>query len=227
MRAYVTANQADDDPGLVGAQLVRRGYQLTLLHREDHDQWPDVDVADLIVSLGSEWSVYWDHVAQPVQSEVTLLRKAHERGVPVLGVCFGSQLLASALGGHVERAPAEHVEIGWFDVVASPGAPSAVGGRWFQWHFDRWTLPLGADLLASTPNANQAFRLGRSAAVQFHPEVTPAVVARWAGLADGDELRRGGIDPAAMVDETVRSQRDVTARTNALVDWFCDEVAGS
>ena len=227
MRAYVMANHGDDEPGLVGEGLVRRGYRLTMLLREDCGGWPQLDDADLVVSLGSEWSVYWDHVAEPVQAEVALLRKAHERGVPVLGICFGSQLMATALGAQVERAPAADIEIGWFDVVAAPGAPAVVGGRWFQWHYDRWTSPLGAELLAGTAGANQVFRFGRTLAVQYHPEVSPAVVSRWAGLADGDELRAAGIDPARLVDETVRTLADVTVRTNALVDWFCDEVARS
>jgi GMP synthase-like glutamine amidotransferase len=227
MRAYVMANHGDDEPGLVGDRLVQRGYRLTVLLREDCDGWPQLDDADLLVSLGSEWSVYWDHVAEPVQAEVALLRKAHERGMPVLGICFGSQLMATALGAHVERAPAVDVEIGWYDVVPVPGAPGVVGGRWFQWHYDRWAVPLGAERLAETAGANQAFRHGRTLAVQYHPEVTPAVVSRWAGLADGDELRVSGIDPVALVAETERLLPDVTMRTNALVDWFCDEVAGS
>ena len=74
------------------------------------------------------------------------------------------------------------------------GSPAVVGGRWFQWHYDRWTLPLGARLLASTPGANQSFRIGRTVATQFHPEVTAAIVARWAGMNDAEELRAQGID---------------------------------
>ena len=227
MLAYVTANRGDDDHGLVGERLVQRGYRLKVLHREDHAAWLALDDAALIVSLGSEWSVYWDRVAEPVQTEVALLRKAHERGVAVLGVCFGSQLLATALGGSVGRAPDADVEIGWVDVSHEAGRPEAVAGRWFQWHYDRWTLPIGAQLLAGTPSAHQAFRCARTLAVQFHPEVTPAAVARWVAESDGAELRRMGVDPAALVAETVRMQPDVAARTYALVDWFCDEVAGS
>ena len=225
MLAYVTANRGDDDPGLVGERLAQRGYRLRVLHREDHTGWPALDDGALIVSLGSEWSVYWDHVAEPVQTEVALLRKAHERGVPVLGVCFGSQLLATALGGSVGRAPDADVEIGWVDVPHGAGQPSAVAGRWFQWHSDRWTLPIGAQLLAVTPAANQAFRCARTLAVQFHPEVTAAVVRRWAAEVDGAELFRLGVDPATLVAETVRLQADAAPRAHALVDWFCDEVA--
>lgn len=225
MRAYVTANGYDNDAGLVGERLTALGYRLQVLHREDHDSWPALHDADLVVALGSDWSVYWDHVAGPVGTEVAALRKAHERGVPVLGICFGSQLLATALGGVVSRAPAEHVEIGWYDVTPADGAPAVVAGRWFQWHSDRWTVPLGAELLASSPNANQAFRLGRTFATQFHPEVTAGIVARWSG-GGADELAANGVDAAALVAETDRMQADVRPRTDALVDWFVREVAG-
>lgn len=227
MRAYVTANEVDDDAGLVGDHLRSLGYDLRTLHREDHGGWPAMDDADLLVALGSEWSVYWDHVAAPVETELAVLRKAHERGVPVLGICFGSQLLATALGGHVSRAPDDAIEIGWYDVAPTPGAPAVVGGRWFQWHSDRWTLPLGAELLATTAGANQSFRLGRTFATQFHPEVTTSIVARWAGDGDNAELRAAGIDGAAMVAETERLQPDVIPRTRALVDWFCHHVVGA
>lgn len=227
MRAYVTANRADADAGAVGERLTQRGYDLVVLSREDHDAWPALDDADLVLALGSDWSVYWDHVADPVSTEVAALRKAHERGVPVLGICFGSQLLATALGGHVSRAPAPDVEIGWFDVMTRPGAPAVIGGRWFQWHYDRWTLPVGAELLASTPGANQAFRLGRTFATQFHPEVTAAIVGGWAGQANGEELKHAGIDLDALMVETVERAPEAGLRAHALVDWFLDEVAGS
>ncbi len=226
MRAYVTANSSDDDPGVVGERLVALGYQLRVFHREDHESWPDVDDADLIVALGSDWSVYWDHVAGPVGAEVALLRKAHERGVPVLGICFGSQLLATALDGTVSRSPRPDQEIGWFDVAPVEGAPAVLGGRWFQWHYDRWTLPLDAELLATTPGANQAFRLGRTVATQFHPEVTAGIVARWAASGDAGELLAQGIEVAALVADTERMEADVRPRAYALVDWFCREVVG-
>jgi GMP synthase-like glutamine amidotransferase len=88
-------------------------------------------------------------------------------------------------------------------------------------------VPLGAELLATTPGANQAFRLGRTFATQFHPEVTAAIVGRWVGDGDHAELRAAGIDGAAMVAETERLQDDVGPRARALVDWFCHHVAGA
>ena len=98
----------------------------------------------------------------------------------MLGICFGGQLLAAALGGSVERAPTP--EIGWLRVDTDDAA-LVPAGPWFQWHQDRWTPPARAREVARTPLASQAFVLGRSLAVQFHPELTAAQLEGW--LANG------------------------------------------
>ena len=225
MRALVTANRGDDDLGLVGERLIERGYHLSTLHREEHGAWPELATVDLVVSLGSEWSVYWDHVAEPVEAECALLRAAHERGVPVLGICFGSQLLAHALGGEVTRAPVE--EIGWSDVTATADGDATLAGSWFQWHYDRWTPPAQATLLAANDRANQAFSIGRTLAVQFHPEVTANIVKHWLESGGAAELVRVGIDRDALEASLEAREPTVRRRTHALVDRFCDHIATS
>ena len=225
MRVLVMANASDAEVGLVGRRFEEQGATLELLVREDHTSWPELAGFDALVSLGSEWSVYWDHVAAPVQTEVGFLRAAHDRGVPTFGICFGSQLLAVAHGGSVERAPAS--EIGWYDVAPVSGASATLTGPWFQWHDDRWTLPPGAELLATSDQANQAFRLGRTLAVQFHPEVTLDVITRWVNEGGGPVLDARGVDRDAFLADSASRMAEVQPRTDALVDWFIEEVAGS
>jgi GMP synthase (glutamine-hydrolysing) len=218
--ALVIANDGDDDPGLVGAQLAARGFGLQTVVRETDGTWPAVDASDLVVVLGSEWSVYWDSVREPVEREQTYVAGAVAAGVPVLGICFGAQLLASALGGTV--TPAAHHELGWLEVEPVGPAAADVGiapGPWFQWHGDTFSLPPGAELLARSAAGPQAFRCGSALAVQFHPEVTPEIVGRWAA-SDPAPLADAGLDVETVVARTAAEQQRVAPATARLVDAF-------
>ncbi len=165
------------------------------------DDWPDARAATAVVALGSDRSVHAS--TDPwIARELEYLRAAHEAGVPVLGICFGAQALAAALGGTVSRAPAK--EIGWIDVAGIDG----FSGPWFTWHEDVFTLPPGAEELARAASGPQAFAVGASVGVQFHPEVTTAIVDDW--LADG---RDDVPDPEPIRSET--AQRIAVARERA------------
>jgi GMP synthase-like glutamine amidotransferase len=219
MRAYVIGNEGDDDAGYIGERAQERGYSLSGLIREQSGEWPSLDGIDLIISLGSEWSVYWDHVQPSVDAEIAMLAEAHRRGVPIIGLCFGSQLLARMLGAKVEKAP--EAEVGWYSVTPTPAGEEGLidVGPWFEWHYDRWELPDGAELLAANERSNQAFRLGRTFATQFHPEVTPEIVSFWTHSAGGvAELERLGIDRDELMAETLRE----TARTKPLAHDLFD-----
>jgi GMP synthase-like glutamine amidotransferase len=176
---------------------------------------------DLVVSLGSERAAYDDTVPW-VPRELRILAAATDADVPVLGICFGSQLLARALGAEAMRA--EKVEIGWVPIRTLQ--PSLVGeGPWLQWHYDTFALPAGATLLAESPAGPQAYTAGRSLGVQFHPEVTAEIVANWISQ-DGAALRRQGLDPARLLDETRERDAENRARAVRLMDVFVDQVAG-
>jgi GMP synthase-like glutamine amidotransferase len=218
VRGLLIANDADGDPGLVGEHLARRGCTLERWAREAAGGWPALDAPDhpdLVVLLGSDWSVYWPHVAEEVAAEQELVRTVHERGIPMLAICFGAQVTASALGGTVERAP--RPEIGWHP-VDSRAVDVIDPGPWMQWHSDRFTVPPGATLLATSEVGPQAFQIRRTLATQFHPEVTTAIVQRWSSGAGADELAGHGIDPAALVRETATRVERVRPATEQLVD---------
>lgn len=222
MRAIIIANHADADGGVVAERFGELGWDFSLWSREDADNWSDLpDDVGLVVPLGSDWSVYWEDIAAFVAGEARILGMAHRRGTPIFGICFGGQMLAHALGGRVERAAAP--EIGWFAVAADPEKASVFAENpWFQWHYDRFTPPPGARELASGPQGCQAFVLGSSLGVQFHPEITPAIVERWSSGAGAEELARVGRDPSALVSDT-NSHAHVSARAaRRLVDWFVE-----
>jgi GMP synthase-like glutamine amidotransferase len=221
VRALTIANLDDADTGFVGDRFRHHGYSFDECHREHPDDWPSLDGHELVLLLGSEWSVYWPEVAQSVRAEVALVQEAARRGIPVFGICFGNQVLAHALGGTVFRA--DSPEIGWMEIDTD--MPSAVAsGPWMQWHYDVVSLPPRATEMARSAVGPQAWNLGRVFASQFHPEVNESVVRRWANGPGGDELDRIGTTADALM-ETTRSVID-TSRENAdrLVDWFCSSI---
>jgi hypothetical protein len=99
-----------------------------------------------------------------------------------------------------------------------------VEGPWLQWHFDSFTLPPGARLIADSPAGPQAFTIGRSLGTQFHPEVTPAIMEAWVRVYR-HELDREGVDPDRLLAET--RERAGEARTAAwrLFDSYLERVA--
>ncbi|MEK0097848.1 type 1 glutamine amidotransferase [Streptomyces sp. A475] len=232
MRALIIGHDHASLPGLIGERLAERGFELDTINVVPperyhapgvHFDFPSPHGYDLVVPLGSPWSVD-DHAAigSWVGGELALLREAHDLDVPVLGICFGAQALATALGGAVERAP--YPEIGWMTVESD--APELVpAGPWFQTHYDRFVVPPGAEELARSAAGPQAFRTGRSLGVQFHPEITEATLRIWLDLGLSDQARGLGLDPDELMDRTRELREEARRRAHALVDAFLDRVA--
>lgn len=179
------AHEPDMVPGHLGVRAAHHGHDVAVLDVAAGEPFPDPTRYDRVVLLGSRRSAYDDTVAH-VAAELAFIRAALADDVPLLGVCFGGQLLARALGGRVWGMA--EPEIGWQEVETSD--PAVVPrGPWLVWHGDAFAVPDGAVPLARTDRAAQAFSHGRAVALQFHPEVTEAVVGAW--IAAGV----GGLDP--------------------------------
>jgi GMP synthase-like glutamine amidotransferase len=164
---------------------------------------PDVASAAGLIFMGGPMSA--NEGLPYLAQEARFIRQAVEAGQPVLGVCLGAQLIARALGAAVRRNPVK--EIGWFDIhlTEAGGADPLFHGlarseNVFHWHGETFDLPPGAAHLAySNACTNQAFRVGTTVyGLQFHLEVTPAIIADWcvqdANCGDVRELDRA-IDP--------------------------------
>lgn len=225
MRALVIVHEEDAPGGLVSAWLSERGADeddyLISADGRSGGRGPNPRAYDLVVSLGSEESAYDDTVSW-VPREQTLLRDAVDAGVPVLGICFGSQILARALGGRALRA--KQSEIGWVPVRTREPALIAEG-PWFQWHDDTFTPPAGAVLLAESSAGPQAYTVGRSLGVQFHPEVTNEIVEEWVSLGS-DRLARDHVDSDRLLAETRERAAENRSRAWRLLDMFMARVAG-
>ena len=232
MRVLFVQQDHVSPPGPVGEAFAARGFEVVefTVVPEEHFEAPGIEVEfpdprdyDVIVPMGAPWAVYDDEtIGAWIGAELELLRAAHEGGVPVLGICFGGQALAAALGGSVHAAGDE--EIGWYALdTDEPGlVPS---GPWFQWHSDRFDPPPGARVLARTALCPQAYVIGRSMGLQFHPELTGDQLDAWLVNGGRDYLDRVGADADALLAETRAVESAAAERTRALVDAFLDQVA--
>ncbi len=216
-------NRIDDDPGFVGARLREHGFTIEASYRESHPDWPSLEGVDLLLLLGSDWSLYWDHLTEHTEREAELVRRATTAGVPTFGICYGSQMIAHALGGSVRRA--EIAEVGWFEIESD--IPEIDRGPWMQWHYDVSVVPPTAIELARSRLAPQAFVQGRTMGVQFHPEVDRAIVERWSEGGGGAELAKMGIDRDELLARVELESKRTESSAAELVDWYLDQVAGA
>jgi GMP synthase-like glutamine amidotransferase len=177
---------------------------------------PAIDGRSFVCCLGSKHSPL-DREVPVVADTLALIAEAVEREIPVLGLCYGGQVLADVLGGVIEPAP--EAELGWYSVESDD--PDLVPeGPWLEWHYQRFTLPPGARELARSSVGVQAFVSGPHLGTQFHPESTIEIVRQWA-RSDGERLQRLGVTDAVQRLESGR-ERAKRARSNAfqLFDVF-------
>jgi len=156
-----------------------------------------------------------------IARELAAIRDAAARGIPVLGICLGAQLIARALAARVYRNPER--EIGWGEVhwTESAGNDPLFRGftgcaNVFQWHGETFDLPPGATHLSfSEACRNQVFRVGNIYGLQFHLEVTPEMIASWLDQdeACGDQREASApIDPHAHADSLAQMAATVFGR---------------
>jgi GMP synthase-like glutamine amidotransferase len=220
-RALILQHEQPTPAGLILDWLGDRGIDDELYRIDLEERVVDLEDHDLIVSLGSEFAAFDDHIPW-IPREASLLEDALRRDVPVLGLCFGAQLMTRVLGGRCYRS--EESEIGWLPVRTTD--PDLVPeGPWFQWHFDSFELPPGATLLADSPAGPQAFLVNRSLGVQFHPEVTPRIMDEWV-REYRHELDAEGVDPDGLVRETREQDASNRERAWRLLDRWLAAVAG-
>jgi GMP synthase-like glutamine amidotransferase len=210
MRALAISHQPDAGPGVFAEAISAAGHELDLWSIADASEPPaDPFGYDAVMTFGGAMTVDQPDEHGWIEPEKELLAGLIDAGVPLLGVCLGSQLVCEAAGGAARRA--QEPEIGWHpveltaegegDPLLGPLAPSFEA---FQWHSYECVPPDGATILASSPVCVQAYRVGETTwGIQSHPEVSAADAAHWIDdyRSDPDAVRIG-VDPAALGAET-------------------------
>jgi len=181
MRAHYLQHVPFEGLGSIEPWLDANGYEITVTRLFEAGEFPDLSAIDLLVVLGGPMSVNDEMRFDWLAREKRFVRNAVASGKPVLGICLGAQLIASALGSQVY--PNGVKEIGWFPVCGVASSAHSTFGfprsmKVFHWHGETFDLPPGAVHIArSEVCENQAFQIGNSVVgLQFHLETTPASV---------------------------------------------------
>jgi GMP synthase (glutamine-hydrolysing) len=204
-RVLALQHVAVEPPANIGIAITRAGGSVDVVRIDQGQAVPaNLDGYAGLLIMGGPMGVYEADKYPHLAEERRLIASAIERRAPILGICLGSQLLASALGAPVRPGPRK--EIGWYPVTLTPAAASdpLLAGlpatfTPLHWHGDIFDLPPGAVALArSELTAHQAFSFGGHAfGLLFHLEVTADKVADMSA-AFAEELAQVGVDPAQL-----------------------------
>ncbi|MCX8530068.1 MAG: type 1 glutamine amidotransferase [Rhodoluna sp.] len=229
-RILVIQHNLDDHLNELAAPLIEAGLEI--------DTW-DVENApapttplseyDGLISLGAIAGVLEekDHAWMPIERK--LFNQALDLEMPLLGICFGSQLLASAAGAEVYKTPTP--EVGWTKVDMLPGHAGdpimgALGKRpdVFHFHYDTFDMPEGAKLYGTTNGINQAFKVGPKAwGLQFHIEVGLAAMHSWFATYP-KAFEKLGISVESQKELTQKNWKAYRERSIAVGTAFAKEV---
>jgi len=178
MNVHILQHVSFEGIGSIDKWLNQRNANVSYTLFYESNDLPALSKIDLIIIMGGPMSVH-DELEFPwLVEEKRFLREAISAGIPMLGICLGAQLLASALGAEIYKNSQK--EIGWFDITKVPNTdfqfPDTL--KVFHWHGETFTLPEGAVQLAqSVACEQQAFQYGKNIiGLQFHLETTPETI---------------------------------------------------
>ena len=181
----VVLHQETSTPGRIGNALRAMGYPLDIRRPRFGDALPDtLDHHAAAVVFGGPMSA--NDPDKYVRREIDWIEIPLREQRPYLGICLGAQMLARQLGARVAPHPEGRVEVGYYPITPTD-AGRALCPDWparvYHWHGEGFQLPDGAELLARGRDFPiQAFRFGNAFGLQFHPDVTYAMMYRWTTL---------------------------------------------
>lgn len=183
----VVLHQENSTAGRVGRLLQARGHALDIRRPRYGDPLPTTmrEHAGAVIFGGPMSANDPDDF---VKAEIDWIGTCLKEQAPFLGICLGAQMLTRHLGGRVDAHHEGRAEVGYYPLAlteAGRGHADLSGAVWpgivYQWHRDGFECPNGAECLATGGDFPvQAIRVGKNAyGLQFHPEVTLAMMYRW------------------------------------------------
>jgi GMP synthase (glutamine-hydrolysing) len=210
MRVLAIVHEDDAGPGVFLDAIRATGAELHSWRFPDEGPpWLAPSDYDAVLTFGGSVHPHEEDGYPWLAEEKLLLAELLDRGVPLLGVCLGAQLVAAAAGALVRRA--SEPEIGWYRVQSTARAsrdpligPLGTSFDALEWHSCEFRLPVGATPLASSDACLQAFRVGETAwGIQFHAEVTMADFDSWlASYRTDPDAVALGLEPDKLREQT-------------------------
>lgn len=221
MAVLIIKNTIIEGPGTIEDFLKKEDIPFSIVELGSGEAIPSLEEFNILVIMGGPMAVYEMDRYPHLSIESRIIREAINRGMRILGICLGAQMIAYCLGAAVYPGPEK--EIGWYhieltgDGIKDPFMRSLAihpraGDFWkrfkvFQWHGDTFDIPPGAELLArSELYKNQAFRYGNNVyGFQFHIEITKDMLLEWFKDAPDINIKQ-------IMEETERIDKEYTGR---------------
>ena len=208
-RVLIVRNSETAPEGAFGRWLAEQGAAITVVSGADlPEREAEAQAADLTMFLGSPHGVYDTHIPW-IAAQRGIVRRLADAGRPILGICFGAQMLAAATGVDAKPIGEGRAFLGVFG--NEDASADLWRGPFVRWHGDHLSPPPGAIVMARDGGTVQAFRQDNRLGVQFHPEATPEIVrswvARFADRVDGPAVLAAAEaipTPVALYAEMVR-----------------------
>lgn len=224
---HIICHAGCDPPGYLCLYLDKKNisYRKTTVTENDSPEI-DLDAISGLVVMGGPYSVNETHLW--LDGEFRFIRKAIKKGVPMMGVCFGAQLISKALGAQVSTAPT--MEAGWHRIVVdtsklaydkTSGLPDKFEA--FEWHEETFAIPDGAiPIFKGKRIEHQGFLYGRIFAMQFHLEMTEHMVYEWLErYKDCLPAPSDSVQSYAQITECLDQRlNDLHAVADKIYDWW-------
>ena len=234
-KALIIENATGEGPGILGNILSKRGWFFQTIRLYMGESIPsNWQSFNLIIIMGGPMNVYEEDRYPFLMKETEVIGEAINDGVPLLGFCLGSQLMAKACGAKVSKG---HIkEIGWYPVcLTEDGRKDLLISKFpkelyvFQWHSDTFQIPeRGIRLIESDEYPNQAMRIGKmSYGFQFHFEITGEMIEEWlqSGKEEVKGLNMAGLHERILKDTSYYLPK-IHAVTELFLNNYLDQIEG-